>query len=607
MKIEKRRPDDRVIALVGNPNVGKSTIFNALTGMNQHTGNWPGKTVAVAQGRYTYKGHNYILVDLPGTYSLNSHSEEERVTVEFLRSGQADCVLVIGDATCLERNLNLILQVMQQTDTLAVCVNLLDEADRTGLTIDLQELERQLGVPVVGTSASCGEGLPKLQETIRGLTDGFLPLHPMKLQMTTGTETEYLADRINQRAAQIAKQVILGKYRRRRYPLDELVLGKWSGRVIMVILLLLVFWLTIQGANVPSMLLQRAFDWLGGHLRQWCRILPLWMTGLLLDGIYATTARVVSVMLPPMAIFFPLFTLLEDFGYLPRAAFLMDHSFQHCGSCGKQVLTMSMGLGCNAAGVMGCRIIASGKERLIAILTNAMVPCNGRFPTLITLIALFFSQSSLVGAGMLTMVILLGVGMTCLASSLLSKTVLRDEKSQFILELPPYRKPRIWQVLVRSMWDRIAFVLGRALVVAAPAGALLWILQNIQIGQQSLLLWTAERLESTGQFLGLNGVILLAFILAFPANELFLPLVLMMLQGSGLEDTALPMVGQVLTANGWTWKTALCVMVFMLLHWPCGTTCLTIRRETGSWRWTAVAILLPTLLGAALCALLGLL
>lgn len=608
MKIEKKRPDDRIIALVGNPNVGKSTIFNALTGMNQHTGNWPGKTVAVAQGRYTYKGRGYILVDLPGTYSLLSQSEEERVAVEFLRSGQADCTLVLGDATCLERNLNLILQVMQTTQRIAVCVNLLDEAQRQGLSIDLGELQRQLGVPVVGTAASSGRGLEQLRETLRNLSDGFLSTNIRRPELSEGMlETDEAAALIDRCAGQIAACVVSGGCDTPERKLDRIVLGRWSGRAIMILLLLLVFWLTIQGANVPSSLLQSGFDRLGDILRQWSHILPGWLSGLLLDGVYTTVARVVSVMLPPMAIFFPLFTLLEDFGYLPRAAFLMDRCFQRCGSCGKQVLTMSMGFGCNAAGVMGCRIITSPRERLLAILTNSMVPCNGRFPALITLICLFFSENTLLGAGILTLFILLGVAMTFASSALLNKTLLRGQESQFILELPPYRKPRIWRVMIHAMWDRIAFVLGRAVMVAAPAGALLWILQNIEIGAQPALLWVAAQLDPIGCFLGMNGVILLAFVLAFPANELFLPLVLMMLQGSGLTETALPLIGDVLKVNGWTWQTALCTMVFMLLHWPCATTCLTIHRETGSWKWTAIAFFLPILIGMAMCLLLRLL
>ncbi len=536
-------------------------------------------------------------MDLPGTYSLYTQSEEERVAVEFPRSGQADSTLVVGDATCLERNLILLLQVLQETNSAAVCVNLLDEADRKGISVDLRTLECRVGVPVVGTAANSGQGLQELREVLRNLTDGFL--------RTTPVSADRNPEKLNGLAQEIAEQAVSGGLEDKKEKLDGLVLGKWSGRIIMLLLLLIIFWLTIQGANVPSAMLQRGFDRLAVFLRQWCDVLPDWAAELLVDGIYTTVARVVSVMLPPMAIFFPLFTLLEDFGYQPRAAFLMDHCFQRCGSCGKQVLTMSMRLACNAAGVGGCRIIASPRERLLAVLTNAMIPCNGRFPALITLICLFFSENSLVGAGMLTGFILLGVGATFLSTRILSHTILRGQDSQFILELPPYRKPRIWQVLVRSVWDRMAFVLGRAVLVAAPAGAVLWLLQNLQIGTQPAMLWLASGLDGLGRFFGMDGVILLAFILAFPANELFLPLVLMMLQGGGLADSALPVMSQVLTANGWTWKTALCSMVFLLLHWPCGTTCLTIHRETGSWKWTAAAFFLPTALGALLCALLG--
>lgn len=610
--VRKREPGDVVIALVGNPNVGKSTVFNALTGLHQHTGNWPGKTVSVAQGRYTYKGKGYILVDLPGTYSLLSQSEEERVAVEFILSGQADCTLVVADATCLERNLNLVLQVMQITDKMVLCVNLLDEASRRQIDVDLKLLERLLGIPVVGASAGTGQGISAVQEKLRNLSEGFLPCMPKRalpeqtdLFGSGKRHSDEIASCLNTHASGIARQTVTDRQQKQGQSFDRIALGRWTGGLLVLLLLFLVFWLTIRGANYPSQLLQNGFSWLDIRLRGLCMGLPPWLQSLLLDGIYTTVTRVVAVMLPPMAIFFPLFTLLEDLGYLPRVAFLMDGHFQRCGGCGKQVLTMAMGFGCNAVGVMGCRIISSPRERLLAVLTNALVPCNGRFPAMIALISLFLTEQGFMGALILTGFVLLGIFATFLSSALLHHSLLRGQGSHFVLELPPYRKPQLGKILVRSVLDRTVFVLGRAVCVAAPAGVVIWILQRIHVGGTSLLAVTAGWLEPVGVFFGMNGAVLLAFFLSFPANELLLPVTMLILQGGILQDTSIPMMGQAFSEAGWTVRTALCVMVFLLFHWPCGTTCLTIRKETGSWAWTAVGILLPTLLGMLLCRLIA--
>ena len=334
------------------------------------------------------------------------------------------------------------------------------------------------------------------------------------------------------------------------------------------------------------------------------------MIDVLVYGIYRVLAWVVAVMLPPMAIFFPLFTLLEDLGYLPRVAFNMDRSFKRCKACGKQCLTMAMGFGCNAAGVIGCRIIDSPRERMIAILTNAMVPCNGRFPTLFTMITLFFLAGvhgsvtgSILSALILTGVILLGVAATLGASWLLSHTLLKGVPSSFTLELPPYRRPQIGKVVVRSIFDRTLFVLGRAVAIAAPAGLIIWILANINVGGQSILLYLTSFFDPFGRLMGLDGVILVAFILGFPANEIVIPIILMAYLQTGhlVEMNDSSALLQLLVSQGWTWKTAVSMLIFCLFHWPCSTTCLTIRKETGSWRWTAVAFLMPTILGIGLC------
>ena len=597
------------VALIGNPNVGKSTIFNRLTGSNQHTGNWPGKTVEISCGKYQYKGKTYEITDLPGTYSLLTCSEEERVALEYLQKYSQGCVVVVADATCLERNLVLVQQILEWKDRVILCVNLLDEAQRKQIVVDLASLSRELGIPVVGTAAGSGEGLEALQESIRKQCDGFSASVPKRilrdpkemLDCMHQCRSDQVTELFARRASEVAHQAVLDERKHHTEPSDRIIWGSYIGFFFLFFCLLGIFWITIQGANLPSAVLQRWFEqagsWLSARTTSW----PWWLRGLLLDGVYGTAADVVSVMLPPMAIFFPLFTILEDLGVLPRAAFLMDHSFSTCGSCGKQALTMAMGFGCNAAGVVGCRIIASPKDRLLAIVTNALVPCNGRFPTMIALSVMFFSKNSAVTALILAACVLFGILATLDVTRLLSKTVFRKTDSAFILEIPPYRLPHVKTILIRSLLDRTLYVLGRAVAVAAPAGAILWILQQLHMQGEPALSWMASLLEPAGQFLGMNGIILLGFLLSFPANELLLPSVLMIL---GSEATQLPLES-ILVRHGWTWQTALCVMVFILFHWPCSTTCLTIRKETGQWRWVFLSILIPTLLGIFFCGLLA--
>ncbi len=601
----------RVIAFAGNPNVGKSTIFNALTGMNQHTGNWPGKTVELAQGKCRFKGETYQLVDLPGTYSLISRSAEESVTEEFLRNGQVDCAVAICDATCLERSLILALQMKALCKKMVVCINLIDEAQRQNLQIDAHLLQAKLGVPVALTSARDGEGLQQLLEAVRSVCEGFAPM-----ERISNTEEQEQTDEIARayvlRAQALAQacthQTETKKKRSLTQSIDAVLLHPFWGYAAMLLLLFAVLWLTIEGANYPSHVLQDCFDRLQMRLTRIAEQmeLPRFLTAMLLDGIYATVGRVISVMLPPMAIFFPLFTLLEDFGYLPRAAFLLDERFRKAGACGKQALTMCMGFGCNAVGVAGCRIIDSPREQKLAILTNSFVPCNGRFSALVFLIGIGFSyRASLLGALLLTLCILLSVVMTLLATKLLHKTCLSGLPSSFVMELPPYRKPRVMQVIVRSIFDRTLRILARAIVVAAPAGLILWLLANVHVNGHALVHISAGYLEHPSKWLGLNGTILLAFILGFPANELVMPIIVMILTA----ETSFSEVGmeQILLANGWTWQLSLCTIVFFLFHWPCATTLWTIYKETGSKKQTIIAAVLPTAFGALLCVILNLL
>lgn len=559
-----RRTGERIVALAGNPNVGKSTVFNALTGMRQHTGNWAGKTVGCACGRCRSAREQYLLVDLPGTYSLQPHSAEEAVACDFVRSGKADAVVVVCDATCLERTLVLALQMHSVTPNTIVCVNLLDEARRKRIRIDLPALQTQLGMPVVGVTA-------RKKKTLRALLDALDAAMAAPQPRPDGApEAGDPADDVR-RAEAICRAAVrreTPEYAARDRRLDRLLTSRATGYPIMLLGLAAVLWLTIAGANTPSEWLAHFFGWAQGKFSALLIFLhaPPWLQGLLVDGMFRTLAWVVAVMLPPMAIFFPLFTLLEDAGYLPRVAYNLDRPFQACRACGKQALTMCMGLGCNAAGVVGCRIIDSERERLLAVLTNSLMPCNGRFPALIALMTMFFSLSgsTLAAALLLTAALMLCVGLTFGATWLLSVTVLRGKPSAFALELPPYRAPQVGQVLVRSVFDRTLFVLGRAAAVAAPAGMVLWALANVHPGGVSLLTRCAAALDPLGQAMGMDGVLLLAFVLGFPANEIVLPIAVMgyLAQGSLSDALGLAQMHALLTANGWTWTTAVSAVLF---------------------------------------------
>ena len=676
----EKKDDEFMIALAGNPNTGKSTVFNYLTGLKQHTGNWPGKTVCTARGDFSHKDINYSLIDLPGTYSLFPLSQEEIVARDFICFGNPDAVIVVCDSTCIERNLNLLFQVMELTDNVILCLNLLDEAKKKGIEINKSKLEEMLGIPVVLTAARSGYGMDELKETLNTVVHGnykfnnkpvyyddeiesmvnsikdelyeIIPsVNPrwLGLRLIDGdesiltslndyTENDILDDlntiksklpdifdksKIRSHiskttydyAKSISDQVVTvtnSKAFDRDEKIDRIVSSKIFGIPLMLLLLCGVLWLTIQGANYPSEIISNVLFAVEPKIYDLLNSMsfPIWLNEMITYGMYRTLAWVVSVMLPPMAIFFPLFTLLEDLGYLPRVAFNLDHLFKKACCHGKQCLTMCMGFGCNAAGVIGCRIIDSPRERLIAILTNNFVPCNGRFPTLIAISTIFFSSaigssflSSTITALSITVLIIIGVLTTLLVSYILSKTLLKGVPSTFTLELPPYRPPQIGRVIYTSIIDRTLFVLRRSIAVAIPAGIITWIFANIYIGDISLLTYVANFLDPLGKLIGLDGFILLAFILGFPANEIVVPILIMsyMATGKMIEFDELSALGELLKNNGWTYLTALNMMLFSLLHWPCATTLLTIKKETSSLKWTALGFIIPTVIAFIVC------
>ncbi len=676
--------DTYIAALAGNPNVGKSTVFNNLTGLKRHTGNWTGKTVDTAVGKVKSKEYDIALADIPGTYSLNAHSEEEKVASDFICFGKRDCVVVVCDACCLERNLILLLQIAQRTRKILLCVNLLDQAQKKGIYVDVNALSSLLGIECVGICAAKKDTLSKIPPLIhkvcnmkedtgfenligyeKTLQDSFdTVLHSLKDENVNNSswlclkllcddtttlntakkenvfdldnfpktkqvvqneknkllEKGYTKEKINDIVAQSlysksreicnkAVTYVHTKHTDKDRMIDKIITGKFFAFPIMMLLLAGVFFLTISVANYPSQMLSDFLLGIEIRLSEFFAKIGVssYITDMLFLGAFRVMANVVSVMLVPMAIFFPLFTLLEDIGLLPRIAFNLDRCFAKCKACGKQALTTCMAFGCNVVGVVGCRIIDSERERKIALLTNSFIPCNGRFPLLILLAGMFFASgsqnSSLVGAVVLSLFVAFSIGMSLVASLVLSKTVLKGTPGSFAIELPPYRKPNVVKVIVRSVLDRTLKVLGRAVVVALPAGLVIFLLSNTYIGDSSIVKYVCDFLDPFARLLGLDGVILCAFILGMPANEIVLPIALMMYLGTGTigELGNSESVRQILLQNGWTIKTAICTMMFSLMHWPCSTTLATVYKETKSVKWTFLSFVLPMIFGLVCC------
>lgn len=655
------------IALVGNPNVGKSTIFNFLTGMHQHTGNWTGKTVDIAKGYKKCNNTIYEFIDLPGVYSLMAHSKEEEVTRDFIYFDNYDALLIVCDSVSLEKNLNLVLNVLEVTDKVIICINLIDEAKKKGIEIKYKELSNLLNVPILPVIAKEKRGLDKIIDSLDNLYKcpniAYKPYYnniiensiimlsdyttnraealklisdktfiknygnEEKLNIKINKIRKYLFDSgiedvndtISTKIQNISKSLVdktvlfhKKDYNKRDIFIDKILTNKILSYPFMLLLIMFIFYLTIKGANYPSDALYSLFFSFDDYLISFLNFIymPSLITDILINGIYKTVATVISVMLPPTVIFFFLFSFFEDLGLLPRIAFNLDNVFSKCGSCGKQALTMSMGFGCNAVAVMGGRIIDSKRERLLAIITNSFIPCNGRFPILITIISLFIitKTNTLLSSIVLTLLILFSILFTFLITKILSITALKGEKSSFTLELPPYRLPKIRSVFIHSVTNRTLSILKRAIYISVPFGIIIWLMTNIKINDNSLFLVVSNYLNPISSLFGLDGIIILAFILGLPASEIIIPLMIMGYMNTDflIDISSLNNIKMVLLNNGWTVKTALCTLIFTILHYPCMTTILTIFKETKSLKFTFYSIFIPLFCGLLLCFIINL-
>ncbi len=667
-----------VVAMAGNPNVGKSAIFNALTGSHQHVGNWPGKTVERAEGVFQHQDREIRLVDLPGTYSLAAQSPEEVIARDYIVSGEPDVGVSVVDATCLERNLNLVLQVLELTDKVVIALNLMDEVRRQGWEIDVEALEESLGVPVIPTVATEGEGLPELVEAIVAMVDGRQETHPASVDYGVTVEgyVQTLQDDLKRMgleergrwvalklleddpeiveafkqgdptvlglaapsASVKASQALLDRavrlreairpdakveIIRRRYQfahdvvhrvshrlrpeeeslterIDRIVTHKiWSWPITLAVFFA-IFWITINGAEIAGSWLDAFFSWLIPAVRTWLTSVqaPWWLTGALVDGFMVGVGTVITVMLPPMFILFTAFALLEDLGLLPRIAFNLDRPMQALGSQGKQTLTWGMSFGCNVTGVMASRIIENKKIQLVSILTSPLIICSGGYGAGIALVIALFDDRAL---SVMLSLVLLSLGAASLATLILNKTIFRGEPGGFVLEMPPYRKPKWGQVAWRALVDRVAHTMWRAVEFAGPASVLIWLLGNLPTGvpfEQTAVGWLVRTLAPLGHPFGLTGEMLTALLFTLPAKEIVVPALAMTY---GLQ-TNLVESEQVLDylPQAWTALSSYTFVVFFMLYLPCLVTVWAIWKETRSLKWTLLGLLVPLTAASAI-------